>query len=146
MCMCSTYMYKVIFFILLFLNCLKKFCFSELFFRGKGNKKAKKAAFRECFFRIGDLRSLLPQDTPFLALTATATDEIIRETVKGLSMKSNVHHISVSPDHLNIYLFKFKVNKALTSTLGVNWGISRSTFRLRCLLVGLTISEAPFRF
>ena len=44
-----------------------------LTFRGKGNEKNKKAAFRECFFKIGDVRSLLPEGAPVLALTATAT-------------------------------------------------------------------------
>lgn len=61
-------------------------------------KKPKKAAFGECFFRIGDVCSLLPQETSVLVLTATATDEIIRDTTRGLGMKSNMYHISVSPD------------------------------------------------
>ena len=47
---------------------------------GKGIEKAKKAAFRECFFRIGEVR-LLPLGTPILALTATATDEIVKDTL-----------------------------------------------------------------
>ena len=85
-----------------------------LFFRGKGNERAKRAAFRECFFRIGDVRSLLPQGTPVLALTATATDEIVRDTLKGLAMKPSTHHISLSPDRPNIYLYKVKVKKGLS--------------------------------
>lgn len=55
------------------------------------------------------------QGTPVLALTATATDEIVRDTLKGLAMKADTHHISVSPDRPNIYLYKAKVNKDLMS-------------------------------
>lgn len=85
-------------------------------FRGKGNEKAKKSAFRECFFRIGDVRSLLPQGVPVLALTATATEEVIKDTLKGLAMKADAHIIRVSPDRPNIYLYKCKVDKDLSST------------------------------
>ena len=71
-----------------------------LTFRGKGNEKSKKAAFRECFFKIGDVRSLLPQGTPVLALRATATSEVISDT-----MKDDTYQIRVSPDRLNIFLY-----------------------------------------
>lgn len=60
-----------------------------LTFRGKRNEKSKKAAFRECFFKIGDVHSLLPQGTPVLALRATATSEVISDTMKGLAMKDD---------------------------------------------------------
>ncbi|KXJ12994.1 hypothetical protein AC249_AIPGENE16785 [Exaiptasia diaphana] len=43
--------------------------------RGHGNAKERKAAFRESFGRIGDLRSLMPVGSPVLARTATATKE-----------------------------------------------------------------------
>ena len=76
-----------------------------LTFRGKGNEKSKKAAFRECFFKIGDMRSLLPQGTPVLALTATATSEVISDTMKGLAMKDDTYQIRVSPDRPNIFLY-----------------------------------------
>ena len=85
-------------------------------FKGKGNEKAKKATFRECFSRIGDVCSLLPQGTPVLASTATAGEEVIEDTRKGLSMKAYTHIICVSPDQPNIYLYKHKVDKDLSST------------------------------
>ncbi|CAH3153422.1 unnamed protein product, partial [Porites lobata] len=86
---------------------------------GKGNEKSKKAAFRECFFKIGDVRSLLPQGTPVLALTATATSEVISDTMKGLAMKDDTYQIryvffcnkkisSGSPQHIKRY--RKKVN------------------------------------
>ena len=87
-----------------------------LIYRGKGNVKKEKAAFRECFFKIGDVRSILPQGTPLLALTATATEEVITDTLKGLAMKEDTHHIRVSPDRPNIYLYQRKVDKNLKST------------------------------
>ena len=49
----------------------------KIILRGFGtqSKKESTAAFRECFSRLGELRSLAPQRplTPMLALTATAT-------------------------------------------------------------------------
>ena len=87
-----------------------------LTFRGKGNEKSKKAAFRECFFKIGDMRSLLPQGTPVLALTATATSEVISDTMKGLAMKDDTYQIRVSPDRPNIFLYKQKVDKDISKT------------------------------
>ena len=79
-----------------------------LTFRGKGNEKSKKAAFRECFFKIGDVRSLLPQGTPVLALTATATSKVISDTMKGLAMKDDTYQIRVSPDRPEHFLVQAK--------------------------------------
>jgi superfamily II DNA helicase RecQ len=89
--------------------------FNDPFFilRGKGNKKEKKAAFRQCFFKLGEVRSLLPLGSPVLALTATATPNIRKETIEGLALKPDTHQITVSPDRVNIYLYKTKVNKKL---------------------------------
>lgn len=84
-----------------------------LFSRGKGNAKEKKAAFRQSFFRLGEVRSLLPAGCPVLALTATATAEVRKDTIEGLGLKPDTHQITVSPDRANIYLYKTKVNKTL---------------------------------
>ncbi|CAB4010341.1 Werner syndrome ATP-dependent helicase-like [Paramuricea clavata] len=80
---------------------------------GKGNAKERKAAFRQCFFRLGEVRSLLPLGTPVLALTATATPKVKKETMEGLSLKPDTHLISVTPNRPNIYLYKAKVNDSL---------------------------------
>jgi superfamily II DNA helicase RecQ len=82
-------------------------------FRGKGNVKEKKAAFRQCFFRLKEVRSILPLASPMLALTATATLQVKKETVEGLALKTDTHFISISPNRKNIYLYKAKVNKSL---------------------------------
>lgn len=78
--------------------------------------KEKKAAFRECFFKIGELRSLLPQGAPLLALTATATKDVLKDTSKGLGMKPNTLHVTASPDRPNIYLYRIHVDKNVRKT------------------------------
>ena len=78
--------------------------------QGFGNSKEKVLAFRECFARLGELRSLIPCCTPILALTATAAQRPKLEITKALSLRPDHHEIIVSPDHLNIYLYKAEVN------------------------------------
>ena len=62
------------------------------------------------------MRSLLPQGTPVVALTATATSEVISDTMKGLAMKDDIYQIRVSPDRSNIFLYKQKVYKDFSKT------------------------------
>ena len=87
-----------------------------LTYRGKRNEKSKKAAFRECFFKIGDVRSLPPEGAPVLALTATATSEVFSDKMKGLAMKDDTYQIRVSPDRPNIFLDKQKVDGDISKT------------------------------
>ena len=65
-------------------------CFLSLFIshRGKDNKSA--AAFRADYGRLGELRSLLKKDVPFICLTATATDKTREVIVKELCMEEYV--------------------------------------------------------
>ena len=60
------------------------------------------------------MHSLLPQGTPVLALTATATSEVISDTTKGLAMKDDTYQIQVSPDRPNIFLYTQKVDKDIS--------------------------------
>jgi len=92
------------------------YTFDFLLIRGKGNTKERKAAFRHCFFRLGEVRSILPIGTPVLALTATATVKVKQDTVEGLGIKHNCHFITVSPNRPNIYLFKAKVDTDLENS------------------------------
>jgi len=57
------------------------------------------------------VHSLLPQGTPVLALTATATSEVISDKMKGLAIKDDTYQIRVSPDRPNIFLDKQKVDR-----------------------------------
>jgi superfamily II DNA helicase RecQ len=64
------------------------------------------AAFRQCFFRLGEVRSLLPLGMPVLALTAAATPKVKKATMEGLSLKPDTDFISVTPNRPNIYLYR----------------------------------------
>ena len=67
-----------------------------LFFinRGYGNTKERMMAFRECFSRIGELRSLVPDITTILALTATATQKTMEMVKSVLSLKSDNYTVN----------------------------------------------------
>jgi ATP-dependent DNA helicase RecQ len=75
-------------------------------------------AFRECFSRIGELRSLVPDITPILSLTATATQKTMEMVKSVLSLKSDNYTVTVSPNRANIYLYKAKVNNSLGTPFG----------------------------
>ena len=85
-------------------------------YRGYGNTKEATAAFRECFGKLGKLRSLMPTSSPVLALTATASCEMKATVIKSLSLRPDLVKIYVSPNRPNIYLFKRKVSKDLKDT------------------------------
>ena len=56
------------------------------------------------------------QGAPLLAVTATATQEVKEDTLKGLGMKADTVHIYVSPDRPNIYLDRLRIDNNLTIT------------------------------
>lgn len=99
-------------------------CF-DYFYRGFGCTlgKEQKAAFRKCFSRIGELRSLGPQEAPMLALTATANLETQAAVVKALALKNNFCKVYVSPYRKNIYLAKLKVTTNVSKTF--SWLIEK---------------------
>lgn len=65
------------------------------------SKSASKAAFRERFSRLHELRSLVPPGTPFTALTATAT-QATKETIFSVLRMKDCVEICNSPDKANI--------------------------------------------
>ncbi|XP_078656949.1 putative ATP-dependent DNA helicase Q1 [Branchiostoma floridae x Branchiostoma belcheri] len=73
---------------------------------GEGSKG--KPAFREAFSKLGELRSLVKEDTPIVALTASA-DTQSRERVISLLNMQGAKRISVSPNRQNIRLGIVKV-------------------------------------
>lgn len=75
--------------------------------RGK-NTDNKKDAFRKWCGRVGEIRSLLPQGVPLLALTATATAATRKRIMQLLSFKQGIE-IIVSPNRKNVKLFIRKV-------------------------------------
>ncbi|PIK54282.1 putative Werner syndrome ATP-dependent helicase-like [Apostichopus japonicus] len=68
----------------------------------QGRKKAE-AVFRETFGRLGELRTLLPEGTPILAMTATATKKSRRMIYHSLCLRSPEELVS-SPDRKNVKL------------------------------------------
>ena len=83
--------------------------------RGQNNTKKKQMAFKECFGRLGELRSLLP-GAPILALTATATNKIKKHVIESLSLKKDMVLIDVNPNRPNIYLSIKKITNDLSSS------------------------------
>ncbi|CAB3976789.1 mediator of RNA polymerase II transcription subunit 34-like [Paramuricea clavata] len=66
------------------------------------------AAFRECFIKLGELRSLVP--TTFVVLTATATEKTKQEIFEVLLM-ADPYVITESPNKLNITYYVSYINK-----------------------------------
>ena len=60
-----------------------------------------KEPFRRAYRKLGDLRSFLPSDIPFVALTATATHSTRKDIIHSLGLSKAVA-ISVSPNRNNI--------------------------------------------
>ena len=97
---------------------IRKNFFFFVFQRGIGKKG--KAAFREAFGRVLELRSLVKNGTPVLGLTATANKDMRDRLIKYLGMKSNLKPMVVSPNKDNI---RFTVLKADKSTY-LDWRAS----------------------
>ncbi|CAB4012130.1 Werner syndrome ATP-dependent helicase-like [Paramuricea clavata] len=82
---------------------------------GQNDKKEKRLAFRECFGRLGELRSILP-GAPVLALTATVTKKIKKNVTESLSLKKDMVLIDANPNWPNIYLSVKKISNDLNSS------------------------------
>lgn len=74
-------------------------CIFFLMCRGTSQDN-KMAAFRECYSKLYELRSLAP-NVPMVALTATAT-KLTRDTILSLLNMENVVEIKESPNKLNV--------------------------------------------
>lgn len=78
--------------------------------RGLGKKG--KAAFREAFGRVAELRSCLETGMPLLGLTATANKEMRERLTKCLGLKAS-NLITVSPNKDNIRFSVLQADKQL---------------------------------
>ena len=76
---------------------------------GSGNEP-----FRRCYHHLGELRSLLPNNVPFCALTATASKNT-REHIEDSLCLSDVTMISLSPNRNNITYHVVRVDNFLQS-------------------------------
>ena len=90
--------------------------YNILSFRGMSDKKKVKP-FRQSFGRLGELKSFLPENTPWLVLTATATKETIRLIQKSLNL-TNVTFVKSSPNRENIVYSVSKITADIKTTFG----------------------------
>ncbi|KFH62152.1 hypothetical protein MVEG_11791 [Podila verticillata NRRL 6337] len=58
--------------------------------------------FRQEYSRIGELRSMVPRDTPFLAASATLPPRVLENIKKSLHFRPDTHIINVGNDRPNI--------------------------------------------
>ncbi|OAQ22065.1 P-loop containing nucleoside triphosphate hydrolase protein, partial [Linnemannia elongata AG-77] len=58
--------------------------------------------FRQEYGRIGELRSMVPRETPFLATSATLPPQILENIKKSLHFRSDTHMVNVGNDRPNI--------------------------------------------
>ncbi|XP_044170887.1 ATP-dependent DNA helicase RecQ-like, partial [Acropora millepora] len=74
---------------------------------------SKKNPFRKWCGAVGEIRSLLPQGVPMLALTATASADTRKKIIDMLSLHKSVQ-IVVSPNRDNIKLYLQKVTNEIS--------------------------------
>ena len=68
----------------------------------RGTSKSKEAmAFRRWFYKLSELRSLVPNKIPFMAVTATATRQT-KETITSVLRFGNFVEVAESPNKANI--------------------------------------------
>ncbi|XP_066920183.1 recQ-like DNA helicase blm-1 [Clytia hemisphaerica] len=74
-----------------------------------GTADEKSEAFRESFSKLVELKSILPSETPFIALTATATNATVSFIETNLGMTDPSRYIAV-PHKSNIKYFVVKTS------------------------------------
>ena len=68
--------------------------------------------FRPAYLKIADIRQMLPSNTPILALTATATPEVVKDIEKRLNFRDGSQTFSMSFERKNLaYIVRNTENK-----------------------------------
>ena len=67
--------------------------------------------FRTAYASLGDIRSFVSRGTPMIAMTATATAEMMSQIEKSMGM-FNPTYVVESPNRLNIYFGVCYVDEA----------------------------------
>jgi superfamily II DNA helicase RecQ len=75
------------------------------------------ADFRKEYARLNEIRSVIPSGTPFLALTATATEVMRKEIFAKLHMSSDSTTVAIVPERTNIRYSFQKVKKDIGQNL-----------------------------
>ena len=83
------------------------------------SQDSKRAAFRECYAHLHELRSLAPQ-VQIIALTATAT-KLTKDTILNVLLMENPYEITESPSKLNITYAVEYMQKDTEHELSFGW-------------------------
>ena len=83
--------------------------------RGKDNPLSGEAAFRGTYGRLGEIRSLLGKNVPFITLTATAKKKTLDTILNDLGMV-NCQMVSCTPNKANIRYTVLQVENSLYRT------------------------------
>ena len=86
--------------------------------------------FRELYGEVSCIRSLLPSETPVVALTATATEQVKSKITKNLQM-NNVKVVCKSPNRPNIRYSVVKVSSDIH--VAFRWLVSKLRQQHACL-------------
>lgn len=133
-----TVIYKLIF------KSVYLFCF----FRGQSGN-AGSVAFRRWYNNIQELRSLLPSQTPFIALTATAMKKTREKICTALNM-TKPNFVMVSPERPNISYRVIKMSNKVHVTEYFDWLFqvikSKGKHSERCIIYCQTVNQCSTLF
>lgn len=90
-----------------------------IYFRGQSGNSGN-VAFRRWYNNIQELRSLLPSQTPFIALTATAMKTTREKICSALNM-NKPEFVMVSPERPNITYGVLKMSNKIHVTEYFDW-------------------------
>ena len=76
-------------------------CCAFLYFNRGTSKSKEEMAFRRWFYKLTELRSLVPDKIPFMAVTATATRQT-KDIITSVLRFANFEEVSESPNKANI--------------------------------------------
>ena len=119
-----------------------------LFFRGQSGNEGN-VAFRRWYNNIQELRSLLPSQTPFIALTATAMKTTREKICTALNM-TKPKFVMVSPERSNISYRVVQMSNKVHVTEYFHWlfeGIkSKGKQSERCIIYCQTVNQCSTLF
>ena len=128
-----------------FLPGLNKILF---YFRGQSGNSGN-VAFRRWYNNIQELRSLLPNQTPFIALTATAMKTTREKICNSLNM-TKPKFVMVSPERSNISYRVIKMSNKIHVTEYFDWLLqmikTKGSMCERCIIYCQTVNQCSTLF
>lgn len=114
-----------------------------IYFRGQSGNSGN-VAFRRWYNNIQELRSLLPSQTPFIALTATAMKTTREKICSALNM-NKPEFVMVSPERPNITYGVLKMSNKIHVTEYFDWLLqmikSKGNQSERCIMYCQTVNQ-----